>query len=158
MKRKRRRTWRAAIWRLALSALQSQVITWDALPGRTWKGRVDRLPTQIVPLGTRQVGEVSCLIENPDRDLLPGTNVNAEIQSAIVADALTIPKEAVRREGVRDGVLVLTDDKVTWRGIKLGVASYTKAQVLSGLSEGDSIVLPTDKPVKSGSRVKPVYP
>jgi HlyD family secretion protein len=134
------------------------VITWDALPGRTWKGHVDRLPTQIVPLGTRQVGEVSCIIENPDRDLLPGTNVNAEIQSALIADALTIPKEAVRREGGQDGVLALTGDRVKWRNIKLGVFSYTKTQVLNGLSEGDSIVLPTDKPLRDDSRVKPVYP
>src|SRR5262249_20756279 len=27
-------------------------ITWDALPGHQWKGAVDKLPTQIVPLGT----------------------------------------------------------------------------------------------------------
>ena len=33
-------------------------ITWDALPGRRWKGVVDRLPTEVAPLGTRQVGEV----------------------------------------------------------------------------------------------------
>ena len=33
-------------------------ITWDAMPGRQWKGVVDKTPTQIVALGTRQVGEV----------------------------------------------------------------------------------------------------
>src|SRR5262249_27589137 len=68
-------------------------ITWDALPGRSWKGTVDKTPTQIVPLGSRQVGEVICLIENPNSDLLPGTNVNAEILSQTVQNALTIPKE-----------------------------------------------------------------
>jgi len=53
------------------------IITWDALPEHQWKGRVDKLPTQIVPLGSRQVGEVGCVIENPDRDLLPNANINA---------------------------------------------------------------------------------
>ena len=47
-------------------------ITWDAMPGRQWKGTVDKFPTQVVALGTRQVGEVGCIIDNPDRDLLPG--------------------------------------------------------------------------------------
>ena len=28
------------------------VITWDAFPGHQWKGKVDKLPSQIVPLGT----------------------------------------------------------------------------------------------------------
>ncbi|MBV9770264.1 MAG: efflux RND transporter periplasmic adaptor subunit, partial [Bryobacterales bacterium] len=37
------------------------IITWDALQGHQWNGRVDKLPTQIVPLGTREVGEVGCI-------------------------------------------------------------------------------------------------
>jgi HlyD family secretion protein len=135
------------------------VITWDAMPNRQWKGAVDKLPTQVIPLGSRQVGEVSCVIENPDRDLLPGTNINAEIQSKVVTDALTIPKEALRREGGKTGVYVLTpDDRVAWRNVKIGVSSYTKTQALSGVAEGDSVLLPTDKPIKDGARVNPVYP
>ena len=56
-------------------------ITWEAMRDRQWKGVVDQIPTQIVALGTRQVGEVVCVIENPDRDLLPGTNVDVKIVS-----------------------------------------------------------------------------
>jgi HlyD family secretion protein len=67
-------------------------ITWDALPGHQWKGEVDKLPTQIVPLGTRQVGEVGCVIENPQRDLIPNANINAEIQATVVENALAVPK------------------------------------------------------------------
>ena len=59
-------------------------ITWEGRPDQKWQGKVDRLPTQIVPLGTRQVGEVLCLIDNPNHDLLPGTNINAEIISKVV--------------------------------------------------------------------------
>ena len=35
-------------------------LTWDALAGREWKGKVEKMPTQIVALNTRQVGEVLC--------------------------------------------------------------------------------------------------
>lgn len=133
-------------------------ITWDAMPERKWKGVVDKLPTQIVPLGSRQVGEVSCIIENPDHDILPGTNINAEIQASVIPNVLTIPRVAVRREGAETGVLVLEGDHVTWRAVKLGVSSYSKSQVASGLSEGDSIALPTDIPIRNGSKVHPIYP
>ena len=134
-------------------------ITWDAMPGRQWKGSVDKVPTQVVALGTRQVGEVGCIIDNPDRDLLPGTNINAEIQSKVVPDALVIPTAALHREGGSTAVLVLADNqRVDRREIKMGVTSYTKAQVLQGLREGDSVALPTDKPLKSGNRVTPTYP
>jgi HlyD family secretion protein len=132
-------------------------ITWDALPGHQWKGEVDKLPTQIVPLGTRQVGEVGCVIENPQRDLIPNANINAEIQATVVENALVVPKEAIRREGPETGVFVFQGDRVMWRKIGLGVSNYTKSQVISGLSDGDAVALPTEKPLKNGSKVAPVY-
>jgi HlyD family secretion protein len=131
-------------------------ITWDALAGHQWKGVVDRLPTQVNPLGTRQVGEVGCVVENPDRDLLPNANINADIQAAVVPGALVLPKEVFRRQGSDTGVFLLQDDRVVWRKVSLGVSSYTKSQVLSGLSEGDAVALPTEKAIKSGSRVEAV--
>ncbi|HEX4595663.1 MAG TPA: efflux RND transporter periplasmic adaptor subunit, partial [Bryobacteraceae bacterium] len=131
-------------------------ITWDALPGHQWKGEVDKLPTQIVPLGTRQVGEVGCVIENPERDLIPNANINAEIQATVVEKALTVPKEAIRREGPETGVFLLQGDRVVWRRINLGVSNYTKSQVLSGVTDADAVALPTEKPLKNGAKVAPV--
>ena len=46
---------------------QPVTITWDALPGRQWHGRVERKPVSIQPLGSRQVGEVICSIQNDGR-------------------------------------------------------------------------------------------
>lgn len=135
---------------------EAVIITWDALAGHRWKGQVDKLPTQVTPLGTRQVGEVGCVIENPDRDLLPNANINAEIQAAEVQGALVLPKEAFRREGPDTGVFLLRGDRVEWRKVKLGVSSYTKSQVVSGLAEGDAVALPTEKTIKNGSRVEAV--
>jgi HlyD family secretion protein len=134
------------------------VITWDALPGHQWKGHVDKLPSQIVPLGTRQVGEVGCVIENPDRDLLANANINAEIQATVVENAIAIPKEAIRRQGSDIGVLLLDGDRAVWRKISLGISNYTKSQVLSGLKDGDAVALPSEKPIPNGSRVQPVFP
>ena len=134
------------------------VITWDALPGHQWRGHVDKLPSQIVPLGTRQVGEVGCVIENPDRDLLANANINAEIQATVVENAIAIPKEAIRRQGSDIGVLLLDGDRAVWRKISLGISNYTKSQVLTGLKDGDAVALPSEKPIPSGSRVQPVFP
>ncbi len=132
-------------------------ITWDALPGRTWKGEVDKTPTEIEKLDSRQVGQVLCVIENPDRDLLPGTNVTAEIRAESVENALTIPREAIRRELGQAGVFVLSGDRVAWRKITMGIGNTTRAQV-DGVKEGDSVALPTEKPLKEGMLVKPVFP
>jgi HlyD family secretion protein len=130
-------------------------ITWDAIPGRTWTGVVDKTPTQVETLGSRQVGQVICAIENPDHDLLPGTNVTAEIRAESVQNALTIPREAIRRELGQAGVFVLSGDRVVWKKITMGIGNTTRAQV-EGVSEGDSIALPTEKPLKEGMVVRPV--
>jgi HlyD family secretion protein len=128
-------------------------ITWDALPGREWMGEVDKTATEVVALGTRQVGEVACVIQNPDRDLLPGTNVNIQIQAQSVADALAIPKEAVRTQNGKTGVFVLAGDHLAWKNITLGIANTTRTQV-EGLNEGEDVALPSEKPLRDGMPVK----
>jgi HlyD family secretion protein len=133
-------------------------ITWDALPGRHWEGEVENMPTQVIALGTRQVGEVVCTIRNPGVELLPGTNINAEIQSQVVELGLTVPKEAVRREGSDTGVFVLQGNRVVWRKVKAGASSVTRSQIVSGVSEGEPVALATEVTLKNGQEVEPEYP
>ena len=132
-------------------------ITWDAMPGREWKGFVESVPLQVVPLGTRQVGEVLCTIDNPDLTLIPGTNINAEILSNTVENAVTVPKEALRRQGSETGVFVLAEgNRLAWRAVKPGVSSVTRVQIVSGLRPGESVALPVERPVKPGDEVRPI--
>jgi HlyD family secretion protein len=133
-------------------------ITWDAAPGKRWKGLVEQMPTEIEPLGTRQVGEVLCTIENPGHELVPGTNVNAEIQASVVSGALTIPKEALRRDANGFGALALSGDTVRWRAVKTGASSISRVQILEGAAEGDAVALPTDFTLRDGDKVSAVYP
>ncbi len=130
------------------------VITWDARPGKQWTGSLEKVPTEVAALGTRQVGEVVCLVDNPGQELLPGTNINASIRSQVVENALTIPKETLRRENGQPGVLLLESDHVVWRPVKLGASSITRIQVTEGLREGDRVALPTERPLKSGDKVQ----
>jgi HlyD family secretion protein len=131
-------------------------ITWDARPGQTWNGRVEKLPTEVVALGTRTVGEVTTIVENPNHDLLPGVSVNALIVSASVHDTLAMPKQAVRTVGGVDGVYKLSRDTVVWVPVKTGVFDINNVQILSGPKVGDRVALPSDADLKNGVRVKPV--
>jgi len=129
-------------------------VTWDALPGRRWTGSIEKTATQVVTMGTRQVGEVVSTMFNPDLTLVPGTNVNAEITSQVVQNALTIPKEAIRSENGQVGVYVLQGDHVEWRPIAVGASSITRAVVTSGLKDGDRVALRTEVPLHNGDRVR----
>jgi HlyD family secretion protein len=132
---------------------QPVTITWDALPGKQWRGTVERKPASIQALGSRQVGEVICSIENPGRELIPGANVNAEIRTAVVEGALVVPKETLRHDARGDYVFALSGDTVARRPVKKGASSVTGIQVVEGLAEGDAVALPSDVPLKPGDRV-----
>jgi HlyD family secretion protein len=135
---------------------QPVTIDWDALPGRAWQGQVERKPANIVGLGSRQVGEVLCTIDNPGRVLLPGTNVDAHIRTATVANALTIPKECLRRDANGVGVFALHGDRLEWRTVRTGVSSVTRVQIVAGLAEGDRVALPTELTLVNGEMVTPL--
>ncbi|HLY19416.1 MAG TPA: efflux RND transporter periplasmic adaptor subunit [Bryobacteraceae bacterium] len=135
---------------------QPVTINWDALPGRAWEGTVERKPSNIVGLGSRQVGEVLCTIDNPGRVLLPGTNVDAHIRTATVDNALTMPKECLRRDASGVGVFVLRGDRLAWQPVTAGASSVTRVQIVQGLAEGDQVALPTEATLRSGQVVMPV--
>jgi len=135
---------------------QPVTIDWDALPDRAWEGRVERKPAEIVALGSRQVGEVLCTIDNPGRVLLPGTNVDAHIHTATVESALTIPKECLRRDANGVGVFALRGNRLEWQPVQTGVASVTRVEIRGGLAEGGAVALPTEMTLHNGEIVQPL--
>ena len=136
-----------------VAVAQPVTITWDALPGRQWHGEVEKKPVAIQALGSRQVGEVVCSIANEGRALIPGTNVNAEIRTAVVENAMVIPKETLRHDAQGDYVLALKGGAVERRAVKQGASSITLVQILEGLGDADAVALPADTPLKDGDRV-----
>jgi HlyD family secretion protein len=129
-------------------------IRWEALPGKEWKGTVVSMPTSIQSLGSRQVGEVMCIIENPGRDLIPGTNVDAEIRTAVMDNALVIPKEALHHDAAGDYVLLRQGETVQRRAVKTGNSTVTLIQITEGLAEGDEVAMPGSDNLKPGARVE----
>jgi HlyD family secretion protein len=136
-------------------------ITWDARPGKRWWGRVTKMPSEVIALGTRTVGEISTVVDNPDHDLLPGVTVNVLIISKVVKDAISIPKAALRTIRGVNGVYRLNGDVLSWKPITTGVSDVNNVQVLSGLANGDKIadrvIEPSDAEIRDGLRVNPVF-
>ncbi len=131
-------------------------ITWEARAGQIWQGRVEKLPTQIVALGTRNVGEVTTIVDNPDHDLLPGVTVYATIVAAQVRNALTIPKGALRTVAGQTGVYKLAERTVAWTPVKVGISDVHSVQILSGLNQNDRVALPSEGDIHDAAKVKPV--
>lgn len=129
-------------------------ISWDALEGKTWKGVVEKTPTQIVPLGTRQVGEVEVKVDNPGGELTPGANVNASIETKEITNAILVPKEAIRSVNNEEGVYLILNETLEFRKVKLGARNVVSAVVLDGIREGDLVALGPEANLKPGLKVQ----
>jgi len=147
----------------SLGPNQSVEITWDALPNRTWTGRTEIVPKQVVPHGTRSVGELICSVDNEKLELLPNINVNVTIHLHERRNALAVPRGAVRIEGLRRFVFVVDEprlgverSRLQKREIKVGIASATDYEVLEGLHEGEVLALPGDVELRDGLGVRVV--
>ncbi|MGB8540318.1 MAG: efflux RND transporter periplasmic adaptor subunit [Candidatus Acidiferrales bacterium] len=130
-------------------------VSWDAMPNRTWTGKVEQVPKQVVARGTRSVGEVLCSVKNDKVELLPNTNVEVHIVVRQRPAVLVVPRLAVRYDNGRHYVFVFDGEKIHRRDITVGVASSDKYEVVSGLSLGDRIAVPGDLDVKDGMEIRP---
>ncbi len=146
-----------------LEADEPVLITWDGLPLRSWVGKTEIIPKQVVPHGTRSVGELLCAVNNDKLELLPNINVNVRINSKERMNVLAVPRGAVASEGghryvfvVKANQLGVGKSKLEKREIKVGIADAASYEVMSGLQEGEVIALPGDTDLRDGMAVQVV--
>ena len=118
------------------------------------QGRVSRFADSL-DLQTRTMEtEIDC--ENRDGRLIPGMYTESEISLNQEPNALTLPLEAVVRNGNDATVLAVNSQNVLdERHIKLGLEDNARVEVLSGLSEGDRVVIGNRSQFHSGQKVQP---
>jgi HlyD family secretion protein len=157
---------RAFIDEPELGALETDLpvkITWDALPSRSWLGKTEVIPKQVVQRGTRSVGELLCTVNNDKLELLPNINVSVRINSKERTNVLAVPRGAVEAESGRRFVFVVKraelgvgKSTLEKREIHVGIADATSYEVTSGLQEGEMVALPGDFDLRDGMPVKVV--
>jgi len=135
-------------------------ITWDALENRTWAGRTEITPKQVVSHSSRSVGELLCSVENAKLELLPNTNVSVRINSRERLNVLAVPRGSVETIGGQSFVFVVKDSVgktvLERRPIQVGIADATNYEVVSGLTGEDTVALPGDADFRDGMPVKVV--
>jgi len=134
-------------------------LTWDAVPGRIWQGTVTTTPSNVKLLGTRNVGETTCVVDNRDLKLLPNINVGVTIVTAEHREALTVPREAVRLDEGKTFVYQIVNDELQRRNIQTSISNLTQVEVTNGVAENALLALAAtnSKPLREGLAVKVVH-
>jgi membrane fusion protein (multidrug efflux system) len=106
--------------------------------------------------GTGQV-TLRAEVPNPNGLLLPGMYVRVHLDQARMADAITLPQQAVTRGPTGDSVMVVAaDGKVAPRAIKVGSVQGGQWLVTDGLKAGDMVMVDGFQKLRGPGPVKPV--
>jgi RND family efflux transporter MFP subunit len=121
---------------------------------KTFPGRVARFSVDVREETRTMHTEVD--VPNPHRELMAGLYAEATLTLDRQDRALVVPLQAVNHEADKTTVfLVDGENRLEDRPIRLGIQTATDAEVLSGLRDGDLVVVSDRGGLKTGQQVKP---
>lgn len=122
---------------LVREGMQAEV-TVDAVPGRTFRGRVEYLYPTLDDRSRSMRARIA--LPNPGRILKPGMYATVRLD-ADLGETLTLPASAVLRTGERAVAFVrMEDGRLMPHELELGIQGDRFVQVLSGVEPGDTVV------------------
>ncbi|HEY1470384.1 MAG TPA: efflux RND transporter periplasmic adaptor subunit [Candidatus Acidoferrum sp.] len=94
--------------------------------------------------------------DNKDGKLMPGMYAETVLQLAESKNALVVPLEAVT-QGEKEATVLAVNPQgvVEERRVKLGLQGKSRVQVLTGLAEGDRVIIGNRSQFRSGEKVAP---
>jgi RND family efflux transporter MFP subunit len=110
-----------------------------AFPDSVYSGRVTMISSRVDP-ETRTV-QVRTEVPNRDGRLKPDMFANVEIVTSAKRTAISIPINAVLDDGGRSVVFVADGKDFKKKDVTLGIKSADRVEIVSGLSEGDKVVV-----------------
>ena len=133
-------------------------VTVDALPERTFTGKVIRIAPQAVVTQNVTQFDVIVAIDNPDRRLRLGMSVEGEFIIVERQNVLLVPTEAIRGKATK-GVLVVDGTELVPVTVETGATNGGQIEIVSGLEAGQTVYLGTRSGSPSTSRTQqPVNP
>jgi RND family efflux transporter MFP subunit len=125
----------------------------DAL-NQDFEGKISRFADSLNEQTRTMETEID--FQNSSGRLMPGMYTETYFVHDQKKDALTIPIEAVIREGDKAKALIVnSQDEIEERPLKLGQEDSTRVEVLAGLTEGERVVVANLGDFRAGQKVQP---
>jgi RND family efflux transporter MFP subunit len=121
---------------------------------RTFPGKVARFSVDVKEDTRTMHTEVD--VPNLNRVLLPGLYAQATINLEQKANAIALPLQALNQANNQTTVDVVdSSNKIVIRPVVVGIQTDTDAEILSGLREGDMVVVSDRSSLRAGEEVRP---
>lgn len=125
----------------------------DAL-NKTFAGNVTR-STGALDTATRSM-QVEIDVPNHDGSLSPGMYADVSLNVQRTGDALVVPVQAVDQSGAQAFVMVVDGaDKVARRSVRVGITTANRAEIVSGVQQGERVIVANLSSYAPGATVVP---
>ncbi|MBX3703018.1 MAG: efflux RND transporter periplasmic adaptor subunit [Steroidobacteraceae bacterium] len=135
-----------------LSVGQVAELSFDAVPGRTFQGQIALISPYID--ARTATFPVRVRVTDTGGLLRPGMFARVAIVYERKSDALQIPRTALLDGDGPPKVFVVQDGKATERAVELGLSNGAMVEVVSGLGDGEQVVVVGQGAVKPGAAVR----
>ena len=141
----------------ALATGQAVRMTVDAIPGRSFEGKVEAIDAR-VSADLRNV-TARAVFANPDRKLLPGMFANIQVTTGDPVDVLTLPRTAIIFSLYGDNIFVVSrrrpgggrgadrdkgcqtrSDRGAAPALRVGEVRGERVAIVEGVSAGERVV------------------
>ncbi len=123
---------------------------------RTITGKIARFSNQVDSVTRTMTVEAD--IPNADLSIISGLYVIGSFPLERAKGALTLPVQAIRTPDNPSVLVVSKDGIIEKRAVKLGVETPSRVQIVSGVAEGDAVVLGNSSELEPGMKVVPAFP
>ena len=119
---------------------------------RTFPGKVARFSVDVRADTRTMHTEVD--VPNPERVLMPGLYAEAELGLDEKENVSTVPLQALSHQGNKATVFVVNHDgELDDRAVQVGLQTTSDAEILSGVNEGEQVVVSDRSGLKAGQKV-----
>jgi membrane fusion protein (multidrug efflux system) len=130
---------------------QTLTVTLDALPGKTFDGKVLAVNPLVDAAGRAVV--IRAVVGNQDTSLRPGMFARVRLITRDEKEALTIPEQAIVPQGDEQYVFRVVDGKVARVKVEIGQRRDGKVEITKGLGANDVVVTAGQLKLRDGMPV-----
>ena len=128
--------------------------TFSAYKDKTYRGKIESIASR-VDAQTRSI-LARAKINNENSEILPGSLLEIEIFYN-EKNALSVPDTSIMYEGSKKFIYKIIENNIIKKTeIETGVRNQGNLEVLSGLNEGDKIIVEGLTKVRPGMKIKPI--
>jgi RND family efflux transporter MFP subunit len=123
----------------------------DSLAGKTFTGTISRYTGKVDEATRTMITEIQ--VPNPELELIPGMYARLALKVERRPRALALPTEALSTDQKSTVYLVNKEQEIEERPVMTGLETPDRYEVLSGLEEGDLVMIGNRSQVKPGQKV-----